>query len=68
MTYGASPRAPTPVTSRAVRATLLDGPRDIQVEKPLERAAEAYAAMDERRAIKVLLRPETAPVTRRAAG
>ncbi len=27
------------------------------LELPLERAAEAYRAMDERRAIKVLLRP-----------
>ena len=35
-------------------------PRDVRlrrVELPLEQAAEAYKAMDERRAIKVLLRP-----------
>jgi threonine dehydrogenase-like Zn-dependent dehydrogenase len=31
--------------------------RVFDVELPLERAAEAYAAMDERRAIKVMLRP-----------
>jgi len=31
--------------------------RVFDLELPLEEAAEAYAAMDERRAIKVLLRP-----------
>ena len=40
---------------------VLDGRLDpglvFDLELPLERAAEAYAAMDERRAIKVLLRP-----------
>ena len=31
--------------------------RVFDLELPLEQAAEAYAAMDERRAIKVMLRP-----------
>jgi hypothetical protein len=40
---------------------LLDGRFDpspvFDLELPLDQVAEAYAAMDERRAIKVLLRP-----------
>ncbi len=40
------------VLSRAI-----DPGRVFDLELPLEQAAEAYAAMDERRAIKVLLRP-----------
>ncbi|PZF57933.1 IMP dehydrogenase [Curtobacterium sp. MCBD17_034] len=40
------------VLSRAV-----DPGRVFDLELPLEEAAEAYAAMDERRAVKVLLRP-----------
>jgi threonine dehydrogenase-like Zn-dependent dehydrogenase len=35
----------------------IDPGRVFDLELPLERVAEAYAAMDERRAIKVLLRP-----------
>jgi threonine dehydrogenase-like Zn-dependent dehydrogenase len=35
--------------------------RVFDLELPLTQAAEAYAAMDERRAIKVLLRPAAAP-------
>jgi threonine dehydrogenase-like Zn-dependent dehydrogenase len=42
-------------------ADVLDGSIDpgrvFDVEMPLEQVADAYAAMDERRAIKVLLRP-----------
>jgi threonine dehydrogenase-like Zn-dependent dehydrogenase len=35
----------------------IDPGKVFDLELPLERAADAYAAMDERRAIKVLLRP-----------
>ena len=35
----------------------IDPGRVFDLELPLDEAAEAYAAMDERRAIKVLLRP-----------
>jgi threonine dehydrogenase-like Zn-dependent dehydrogenase len=35
----------------------IDPGRVFDLELPLEQAPEAYAAMDERRAIKVLLRP-----------
>jgi len=49
-----------------MRGTVLYGPRDIRfadpgkvfdLKLPLEKVAEGYRAMDERRAIKVLLRP-----------
>ncbi|MFF5176131.1 hypothetical protein ACFY3U_26380 [Micromonospora sp. NPDC000089] len=53
-----------------MRSAVLHAPRDVRVEEVdqprilaptdaivLERAAEAYRAMDERRAIKALLRP-----------
>lgn len=47
---------------------VLDGtirPGDVfDLELPLDRAAEAYRAMDERRAIKVLLRPQAASTPR----
>jgi len=35
----------------------IDSGKVFDLELPLEQAAEAYKAMDERRAIKVLLRP-----------
>jgi threonine dehydrogenase-like Zn-dependent dehydrogenase len=35
----------------------IDPGRVFDLELPLDRVAEAYAAMDERRAIKTLLRP-----------
>ena len=41
----------------AVLAGELDASAVFDLELPLEQAPEAYAAMDERRAIKVLLRP-----------
>jgi hypothetical protein len=48
----------TPVPARAPRADLepADRPRQgLDLELPLEEAAEGYKAMDERRAIKTLL-------------
>src|SRR5690606_36353291 len=41
----------------AVLAGELDASAVFDLELPLEQAPEAYAAMDERRAVKVLLRP-----------
>ena len=42
-----------------MRGAELHGPGDLRVDLtlPLEQAAEGYRAMDERRAIKALLRP-----------
>ena len=40
-----------------VLAGAIDPGRVFDLELPLAEVAEAYAAMDERRAIKVLLRP-----------
>jgi hypothetical protein len=44
-----------------MQGTVLYGPRDVRFEDltlPLHQVAEGYRAMDERRAIKTLLRPE----------
>jgi hypothetical protein len=47
----ATKRCSSPCSSR-------DGRRVFDLELPLEQAAEGYRAMDERRAIKTLLRPD----------
>ena len=53
------PRAGAPVPARADRAGLdrtINPGKVFDLELPLEQAAEGYRAMDERRAIKTLLR------------
>jgi len=50
-------RAYIPELLPDVLSGAIDPGRVFDLELPLDEAAEAYAAMDERRAIKVLLRP-----------
>jgi threonine dehydrogenase-like Zn-dependent dehydrogenase len=54
----APPRAPLPARAHRPDLEPTDQPGKVfDLELPLEQAAEGYKAMDERRAIKTLLRP-----------
>jgi hypothetical protein len=52
-----TPICPTAEKENIMRGAVLRAPgKDFDPELPLDQAAEAYRAMDERRAIKALLR------------
>ena len=51
------PGQDSPIREISVLSRAIDPGKVFDLELPLDEAPEAYAAMDERRAIKVLLRP-----------
>ena len=53
----AGPRPTSPSCSTTCSSGAIDPGRVFDLELPLEQAPEAYAAMDERRSIKTMLRP-----------